>query len=308
MVSSVEGRPGCLPGRAFLFHHPRIIVSSRTEIPTALTSIPSPQTPTTTDTSRCKMAPHGAETRLSLLVASKDYEKMKARGQKDTSFPYRVEQSIRGGLISVDDDFAKMCLTDERRSVLARQVTKGLGRQMKKQRQKERNQASSARLAIQPQPPLTGVQAMVQPQHLSEHLAGDQVTVSLPQHSTGVRVRSISLEIRSQSIFRSIPLEFGSQFSRSISRSQSSRSLSLELRSQSSRSISLDISSQSNRSLICTLSTPSKHSTFRKDPAEEIARVMVAIILSTSLEKLTASTLPRPTRRQALCRNGERQE
>jgi hypothetical protein len=188
MVSSVEGRPGCLPGRAFLFHHPRIIVSSRTEIPTALTSVPSPQTPTTTDTSRCKMAPHGAETRLSLLVASKDYEKMKARGQKDTSFPYRVEQSIRGGLISVDDDFAKMCLTDERRSVLARQVTKGLGRQMKKQRQKERNQASSARLAIQPQPPLTGVQAMVQPQHLSEHLAGDQVTVSLPQHSTGDQV------------------------------------------------------------------------------------------------------------------------
>lgn len=113
---------------------------------------------------------------------------MKARGQKDTGFPERVEQSIKSGLISADDDFAKMCLTDERRSVLSRQVTKGLGRQMKNQRRKQRNQASSARLAIQPQRPLTGVQAMVQPQLLSEHLTGDQVTVPLPQHFAGVQV------------------------------------------------------------------------------------------------------------------------
>jgi len=35
---------------------------------------------------------------------------------------------------------------------------------------------------------------------------------------------------------------------------------------------------------------------------------MVALILITGLEKLTASTLPRPTRRGALCRNGESQE
>jgi hypothetical protein len=178
---------------AFLFHHPRparprIIISSRTETPTVQISISSPQTPTTTDTSRCKMAPYGAETRGSLLIASKNYEKMKARGQEDTGFPYRVEQSIKGGLISVDDDFAKMCLTDERRSVLARQVIKGLGRQMKNQRRKQRNQASSARLAIQPRPSLTGVQAMIQPQLLSEHLAGDQVTVPIPQHLTGVQV------------------------------------------------------------------------------------------------------------------------
>jgi hypothetical protein len=180
MVSSAEGRPGCLPGCAFLFHHPRIIISSRTETPTAQTSIPSPQTPTTTDTSCCKMAPYRADTRGSLLIASKNYEKMKARGEKDTGFPYRVEQSIQGGIISVDDDLAKMCLTDERRSVLARQVTKGLERQTKNQRRKQRNQASFARLAIQPQPPLTGVQAMVQSQLLSEHLTGDQVTVPLP--------------------------------------------------------------------------------------------------------------------------------
>ena len=143
---------------------------------------------------------------------------MKARGQKDTGFPERVEQSIKSGLISADDDFAKMCLTDERRSVLSRQVTKGLGRQMKNQRRKQRNQASSARLAIQPQRPLTGVQAMVQPQLLSEHPTGDQVTVPPPQHLAG---------IRPQSLLRSIWLEFRSQSSRSISRSQSSRSLSL---------------------------------------------------------------------------------
>lgn len=131
------------------------------------------------------MAPCGAETRGTLLLASKNYEKWKARGHEDDGFPYRVEQAIKSGLISVDDDFAKMCLTDERRSVLGRQVTKGLGRQMKKQRRKQRNQASSARLAIQPQPPLTGVQAMVQPQLLSEHPTGDQVTVPPPQHLAG---------------------------------------------------------------------------------------------------------------------------
>lgn len=204
-----------------------------------------------------------------------------------------------------------MCLTDERRSVLGRQVTKGLGRQMKKQRRKQRNQASSARLAIQPQPPLTGVQAMVQPQLLSEHPTGDQVTVPPPQHLAG---------IRPQSLLRSIWLEFRSQSSRSISRSQSSRSLSLEFRSQSCRSLSPDIRSQScrsllrsltrsfTRSLLSTFSTPSSHSTLRKDTTEEIVRVMVAIILITGLKQLTASTLPRPSRRRALCRNGESQE
>ena len=245
------------------------------------------------------MAPCGAETRGTLLLASKNYEKWKARGHEDDGFPYRVEQAIKSGLISVDDDFAKMCLTDERRSVLGRQVTKGLGRQMKKQRRKQRNQASSARLAIQPQPPLTGVQAMVQPQLLSEHPTGDQVTVPPPQHLAG---------IRPQSLLRSIWLEFRSQSSRSISRSQSSRSLSLEFRSQSCRSLLRSLTRSFTRSLLSTFSTPSSHSTLRKDTTEEIVRVMVAIILITGLKQLTASTLPRPSRRRALCRNGESQE
>jgi hypothetical protein len=46
-----------------------------------------------------------AETRETLLLASQNYEKLKARGgHKDTGFHWRVEKAVLYGLIKLDDD------------------------------------------------------------------------------------------------------------------------------------------------------------------------------------------------------------
>jgi len=72
------------------------------------------------------MAPHCADTRATLLLTSTNYKKAEARGQKDTGFPYKVKQSIWNSVVSADDDLAKMCLTDEHRSVREKEALKKL--------------------------------------------------------------------------------------------------------------------------------------------------------------------------------------
>jgi hypothetical protein len=81
----------------------------------------------------------GAETRGTLLLASQNYEKLKARGHTDSGFPWRVEQAIKSGLINIDDDLAK-CLIDERRSWLVKEMSKG--RHRKKQKRRQQNQTA----------------------------------------------------------------------------------------------------------------------------------------------------------------------
>jgi hypothetical protein len=78
-----------------------------------------------------------------LLIASTNDEKAKVKGETDAGFPHRVEQSILGDVISVEDDLAKMYLTDERRSRLAvqTQLPATTRRQRKRQRRRQQQQA-----------------------------------------------------------------------------------------------------------------------------------------------------------------------